>query len=288
MEIPCNTLPHGHLIRNILFLPIFVILSFCILFHNGLKMDHHNVLFLFHFSIVTTLLWESVRMRLTLPKWGLWSPPGLSKLQSSIIGAKHLAFKCSLHTGKLSKSRCRKWARMSHLDICNTNYGKKKGWESNWQFDFQPLKVKNRPELDACKWSAIHRWKVINESYKFALDLVPIGDMSSLAKLQESKPTQFRDSSLGRSLGIKSHLDVGATERHRKYYMGEGGGFLRVRAVVSLVNPESPVACPSTKSALESELTHLLVGLMQIRVSNKGLSLFLVPSRSFSTPLYPF
>jgi hypothetical protein len=23
----------------------------------------------------------------------------------------------------------------------------------------------------------------------------------------------------------KSHLDVGATERHRVYYMGEGGGF---------------------------------------------------------------
>ncbi len=29
--------------------------------------------------------------------------------------------------GKLSKCRCRKWARMSHLDICSTSYGKKKG-----------------------------------------------------------------------------------------------------------------------------------------------------------------
>ncbi len=27
------------------------------------------------------------------------------------------------------------------------------------------------------------------------------------------------------SLGTKSHLDVGATGRHREYYMGEGGGF---------------------------------------------------------------
>jgi len=25
--------------------------------------------------------------------------------------------------------------------------------------------------------------------------------------------------------GTKSHLDVGATGRHREYYMGEGGGF---------------------------------------------------------------
>jgi hypothetical protein len=49
--------------------------------------------------------------------------------------------------------------------------------------------------------------------------------------------------------------------------MGEGGGFPRVRAVVSLVSPESPVACPNTKGVRESALTNLLVGLMQIRVS---------------------
>jgi hypothetical protein len=49
--------------------------------------------------------------------------------------------------------------------------------------------------------------------------------------------------------------------------MGEGGGFLRIWAVVSHVshvNPGSPVACPSITSALECELTNLLVGLMQV------------------------
>jgi hypothetical protein len=56
-------------------------------------------------------------------------------------------------------------------------------------------------------------------------------------------------------------------KRRKEYYMGEGGGFLRVRAGVSLVCLESPVACPSTKGALKSELTNLLVGLMQIQVS---------------------
>jgi hypothetical protein len=50
--------------------------------------------------------------------------------------------------------------------------------------------------------------------------------------------------------------------------LGEGGGFPRVRAVVSLMSPGSLVACPSTKGVTESELTNLLVGLMQIRVSN--------------------
>jgi hypothetical protein len=51
-------------------------------------------------------------------------------------------------------------------------------------------------------------------------------------------------------------------ERHREYYMGEGGGFPQVRAMVSLVSLRSPVACSSIKSVLESELTNLLVGLM--------------------------
>jgi hypothetical protein len=44
--------------------------------------------------------------------------------------------------------------------------------------------------------------------------------------------------------------------------MGEGGGFPRVWAVVSLVSPQLLVACPSTEGALECELTKLLVGLM--------------------------
>ncbi len=46
--------------------------------------------------------------------------------------------------------------------------------------------------------------------------------------------------------------------------MGEGGDFPRVRVVVSLVGLGLPVACPSTKGALECELTNLLVGLMQV------------------------
>ncbi len=66
----------------------------------------------------------------------------------------------------------------------------------------------------------------------------------------------------------KNHSDVGVVGRRKKYYMGEGGGFARVRAMVSLVSPESHVACPSTKGAPESELTNLLVGLMQVRINN--------------------
>jgi len=64
------------------------------------------------------------------------------------------------------------------------------------------------------------------------------------------------------SLETKSHSDVGVVERHIVYYMGEGGGFPWVRAVVNQVSLELPVACPSTKGAPECELTNLLVGFM--------------------------
>jgi hypothetical protein len=51
------------------------------------------------------------------------------------------------------------------------------------------------------------------------------------------------------SPGVKCHLDVGLVERHKIYYEKEGGGFLQVQAVVSLVSPNLPVARPNTKSA---------------------------------------
>jgi len=72
------------------------------------------------------------------------------------------------------KCRCPKWPHMSHLDICSTSYGRKKGRESNWQFDSWPLKVRNRPNSGAFRWSVTHRWKALEESYNFGLDLVSI------------------------------------------------------------------------------------------------------------------
>jgi len=85
-------------------------------------------------------------MKLTLLKWGLGSPSGFPKLQSSIAGGQKTSHWGVLYIiGKLSKCRCRKWARMSHLDICSTSYGQKKGRESNYQFNSRPRKVENQP-----------------------------------------------------------------------------------------------------------------------------------------------
>jgi hypothetical protein len=41
------------------------------------------------------------------------------------------------------------------------------------------------------------------------------------------------------SPGKKSHLDVASAESCKEYYKGEGGGFPRIRAVVSQVSPNA-------------------------------------------------
>ncbi len=147
------------------------------------------------------------------------------------------------------KCRCLKWLRISHLDICSTSYGWKKGRESNCQFDSRPLKVKNRPDPGVYRQSATHHRKSLKESYNFALDLVSIRGRGE--KLWASEVPGVKTGTISRlhfgSLRKKSHLDVGAAESHREYYMGEGGGFPRVRAVVSQVSPSCPWLVPTPK-----------------------------------------
>jgi hypothetical protein len=63
----------------------------------------------------------------------------------------------------------------------------------------------------------------------------------------------------------KSHLDVASAERCRVYYMGEGGGFLRVRAVVCLVVQSARGLSPHPRVSRKCELTTLWFVLMQIQ-----------------------
>jgi hypothetical protein len=162
--------------------------------------------------------WNSGRMTLTFPKWELGSSPGLLKFQNSISGGQntlHWGVLCII--GKLSKCRCQKWARMSHLDNCSTSYDKKKGRESNWQFDSQPLKVGNQSDPSVCKWNATHRWKALDESYKFALNLIAIASLNK--ELWPRKVARVQTATISGlflgSPGIKSHSDVGAVEGHK-------------------------------------------------------------------------
>jgi len=171
---------------------------------------------------------------------GLGSPPELPKTQERNYRGQNALHWDVLYTiGKVLKCRCPKWRRMSHLDICNTSYGQKKDWESNWQFDSRPLKVENRPDSYVCRWNATHHWKDLEESYNFGSDLVLIQVWGE--ELWASKVPGIQ---IGTVLGLhfgspekKSHLDASAVESCREYYMGEGGGFPWVWAVMNQMSP---------------------------------------------------
>jgi hypothetical protein len=189
-------------------------------------------------------------MKFTLPKSGDWESSGtLATSELDSRGQNTSPGGVLYILGKVLKFRCRKWPRMSHLDICNTSYGQKKGNKSNWQFDSRPLKVKIRPDFDVYRRSATWRWRALEESYKIDSDLIPMGGLNKklwMPKVSGVQPRTILGFLLG-TPGKKCHSDVASAVRCREYYMGEGGGFFRVRAVVSQVSPRSPVAYPNTK-----------------------------------------
>jgi hypothetical protein len=133
---------------------------------------------------------ESVKEQtLTLPRvpplWELefqWTP---KCSESDCRGQNPMVWGVIYIIENLLKLRCLKWARMTHLDIWNTSYDQKKGWESNWQFDSRPLKVRNRPDFLLFKWRATYHWKALDEGYNFALNFISIRGL--IAKLWAPK-----------------------------------------------------------------------------------------------------
>jgi hypothetical protein len=114
---------------------------------------------------VATLLWGSVRMKFTLPKLGLGSPPGLPKLQSSIARVKTPRIEVFF---------------ISLESYQNLNVENGLAW-AIWTSIAQVMakrRVGNWPDPGACRSSEIHRWKALKENYKFASDLIPIGGLS--------------------------------------------------------------------------------------------------------------
>jgi hypothetical protein len=165
---------------------------------------------------------------------------------------------------------------------------KRKGQESNWQFDSRSLKVGNQPDFLSCRQHATYRWKNLNKGYNFALDLIKIkGFHAKLCALKVARVPAVGISGLPLgSPGTKSHLDVVPVERCRVYYKGEGGGFPQVWAMVSLVG----LSCPwlvLTPKVLQLCTNYFVLILCRSVWVIEACQFFLVPSRSSSTALYP-
>jgi hypothetical protein len=99
-------------------------------------------------------------------------------------------------------------------------------------------KSQQSPRFISMQWRATYPWKVLNESYNFALDHISIGGLHT--KLWASKVAKVLIKGISKlqlgSSGTKWHLGVGSVARHKEYYKEEGGGFPQVWAVVNLVN----------------------------------------------------
>ncbi len=160
------------------------------------------------------------------------------------------------------KHRCLKWARMTYFDIWNTSYYQKKGRELNWQFDSQPLKIRNWLDFFVCKWLATHRWKDLDEGYNFASNLISIrGLHAKLWGLKVAKVLTLAISKLPfGSPRTKCHMDVSLVKRYKVYYKGEGGGFPQVWAMVSFVSSSCPWLVLAPK-VLQLCINHLVLVL---------------------------
>jgi hypothetical protein len=172
---------------------------------------------------VATPLWAKCEGEAHTPKSGKLESSGIPKNSELDCRGQIPSYLSALDViGKVLKCRCPKWPRMSHLDIYSPSYGQKKGQESNWQFDFRPLKVKNRPVSDVRSKSATWRWKDLEESYNFGSDLVPIagqGEKLCSSKVPGLQPGTVSGLHFG-SPEKKSHSDATPVSERREYYRG--------------------------------------------------------------------
>jgi len=178
----------------------------------------------------------------TLGKVGGWESFGTP--ECSELNSKG---KNTLHWGVLSviekvlKRRYRKCPRIGYSDICSPSYGQKKGRESNWQFDSRSLKVGKstsfRRPIWACDMALERSWRGLQLWFRTRRD--PTLHSGVMAVQSSGSPAGTISGLHFGSPGNLCHSDVASTTSHREYYMGEGGDFPRIRAVVSLVCPSA-------------------------------------------------
>jgi len=121
----------------------------------------------------------SVRMRLALPKVRTWSPPGLPQFQSSIIEVKtpclEVFFILLERPWSVDVKNGLAWAIRTSIAQVMVE---RRAESQTGSLIPDHKKVNNRLDPSVWRWSAKHYWKALEESYKFALDLIPVRGLS--------------------------------------------------------------------------------------------------------------
>jgi hypothetical protein len=175
-------------------------------------------------------------------KWELGVLRDSRKFKAWLQGSKHLAFYVFFLPLERSWSVNVKMTLHEPFGHLQHKIWSKEGLGVKLAVWLPTTKIGNRPNPRMCRWNATHHWKALKENYKFASDLIPIGGSSW--EVWAPKVLKVQTGTISRlilgSPRTKSHSNVGVMGKFKEYYMGEGGGFPRVRAVVSQVNPCCP------------------------------------------------
>jgi len=214
---------------------------------------------------VTTLLWGKCEDETHTLEIGTWESFGTPKtLEFDCRGQNSLHWGVFYIIGKLLKCRCRKWPCMGHGPFGHLQHklGQKEGPGVKlavW-FPITKSRESTRPwcvqvECDTLLESSWGKLQLCfrphpNRRSKQRVMIV----QSPKSRNQDSFGTPPWESRDKKPFGCGCHGEA------QSILYGGSGGFPWVRAVVSHVNPELPMACLSTKGVPESELTNLLVG----------------------------
>jgi hypothetical protein len=102
---------------------------------------------------------ECERMNLHTPKWaptlGVGIPMDSQIFREKFQGLKPFDWEIFYIIRKILELRCLTWVCMTHLDTSNTNYGQKKGWESNCQLTPNHKKSRITP-ISLCAGGVLH------------------------------------------------------------------------------------------------------------------------------------
>jgi hypothetical protein len=158
--------------------------------------EHHG---LFIYLVVATPLWGKCEDETHTPKSGNLESSGTPAISELDCRGQNTSHRGVFYTvEKVLKCRCPKWSRMSHLDICSTSYGWKKGRVDS----LTPNHKKSRIDpILVCAGGVRHTVGKLSRRATSSLQTLSQSEVRARSyehpKSQESKSRQFRNFTLG-------------------------------------------------------------------------------------------